>query len=536
MLIENSLIEDVIEVNEDRLVSDLMSEYIPWNPVDLEDYYLSPGLIDFNIRRNSVWESLESMTEAAISGGVTLCLEEKIVTESDVDETGARYCDTGVIAVLNNSEVSARDVQNAVAVKGYLTPPDHCTDPIVRLPHWLEAVSGLNLPIILDPTVASAKGLYHASPCRIFPPEERLKTAEGPGASLESGDSESEDPGEELASIQNWQTKFREATRKRYKRPEFRIHSAIEERIPATVGTDHSSFEITSYSSDISLELHRDQGCMKGRRRPPPLAVNIATPQSSLESLYIKQLIRYPENWELQGVKKILLSLGGLDIKVHISNLSSGKAVAEIEKSKDKRITCETCPQFLFFTDHQIPDGDTRFKSYPPIRNNTNCNFLWDLMKRNAIDCVCSQHRAIPAEYKCKPNFSKALAGVCGLGFTLQALWTLLKSPYMEKSSCEHFLVSIAKWTALNPATILGLPRRGEIKKGCVADIVVWDPFEEVTISRSRAGQPMQCPYLEQKLFGKIQQVYVRGELAFDQGEARPVGMAVSQQDWSRLD
>jgi len=532
VLVEDTVIADVVVVEKEKPLSELLREYAEWNPVDLEDSYLSPGLIDFNVRRSTDWESLEDMTQAAVSGGITLCLQERNLTEAST-ETGARYCDTGLIAVLDDSEVSASALEEAVAVKGYLTPPDHSTNAVFRLPEWLQRVALLNLPVILDPSAADPKVLFHASPCRVLPPDERARVQDlqqwSSGRTISSGsesDGTSSSEEKELQSPRTWQLQYREMRRKKYRRTENRVHSAIEERtFPSTSG----NFQMMSYSSDISLELSFEPGCMKGRRRPPPLAV-ASQPLRKSEGLYIKQLARYPESLEQRGVKMILQALGSSPLKVHIPNLSSPKAIALVQKAKDERITCETCPHFLFFTDQQIADGDTRFKSFPPIRNKANCNFLWDLVKLNAVDCVCSQHRSVPAEFKYRPDFRKAVSGICGLGFTLQVLWTLLKSPYMDQSSCEHFLVSIAKWTSANPAQVLGLPQRGSIAKGCLADLVVWDPFEEVLVEQSKAGQPLQCPYLGVKLFGKVQRVYVGGELAYDQGTVRPVARKVGRE------
>lgn len=532
---EDAIVADVVLVEKDRSVPELQREYADWNPVDFQDFYLSPGLIDFNVRRCKAWESLEDMTQTAVSGGITLCLQEQSLAEAGISETGARYCDTGLIAVLDNSEVSVSALQEAVAVKGYLTPPDHTTNAVFRLPEWLQRVAVLGLPVILDPSAADPKVLFHASPCRLLPPEERARAPDlhqwHSGTAISSGSDSGESSSseeKELQSPSTWQLQYREMKRKKFKRPENRVHSVIEER--TSPSGDSPSFQITSYFSDISLELRHEPGCMKGRRRPPPLAVD-SQPIRQSEGLYIKQLARCPESLEQRGVRMILEALGSLDIKVHIPNLSSAKAIALVQKAKDQRITCETCPHFLFFTDQQIADGDTRFKSFPPIRNKANCNFLWDLVKLNAVDCVCSQHYAVPMEFKYKPDFRKAVSGICGLGFTLQVLWTLLKSPYMDQSSCDHFLVSIAKWTSAHPAKVLGLPQRGSIAKGCLADIVVWDPFEEVLVEQSLAGQPLQCPYLGLKLFGRVQRVYVRGELAFDQGNVRPVGRKVSRED-----
>ena len=49
VLVEGTVIADVVVVEKEKPLSELLHEYAEWSPVDLEDSYLSPGLIDFNV-------------------------------------------------------------------------------------------------------------------------------------------------------------------------------------------------------------------------------------------------------------------------------------------------------------------------------------------------------------------------------------------------------------------------------------------------------------------------------------------------------
>jgi allantoinase len=271
----------------------------------------------------------------------------------------------------------------------------------------------------------------------------------------------------------------------------------------------------------------------KPGRRPTPLIFKPAVPALNADSIYLTQLAHYPENMESKGVEKIIAAIKTDPCKVHIVNLCSATAISRIQKAREERveITCETCPHFLYFTDQSVADGDTRLKNFPPIRNKANCNFLWELVKMNSVDAICSQHVPVPEQYKFKPNFRKALCGIAGLGFTLQVLWTILKSPYTDLSLFEHYLVRLAKWTSSNPARILQIPNRGAIEKGFLADLVIWDPFREVTVEQTHSSQGNQCPYLGARLYGQIEKVIVRGKLAYSNKVFYPVGRAVKRED-----
>lgn len=49
-------------------------------------------------------------------------------------------------------------------------------------------------------------------------------------------------------------------------------------------------------------------------------------------------------------------------------------------KSSGDSITVETCPHYLAFSAEEIPDGDTRFKCAPPIRDAANREKLWEAL------------------------------------------------------------------------------------------------------------------------------------------------------------
>lgn len=49
-------------------------------------------------------------------------------------------------------------------------------------------------------------------------------------------------------------------------------------------------------------------------------------------------------------------------------------------KTNGDSITVETCPHYLAFSAEEIPDGDTRFKCAPPIRDAANKEKLWEAL------------------------------------------------------------------------------------------------------------------------------------------------------------
>jgi len=62
-------------------------------------------------------------------------------------------------------------------------------------------------------------------------------------------------------------------------------------------------------------------------------------------------------------------------------------------KSRGDSISVETCPHYLAFTSEEIPNGDTRYKCSPPIRDAQNKDKLWEavlvcFLSTNTLYCV----------------------------------------------------------------------------------------------------------------------------------------------------
>jgi len=284
---------------------------------------------------------------------------------------------------------------------------------------------------------------------------------------------------------------------------------------------------------DMSFALKSSPVSLQERRKIRPTSLDVSKQKPKEESLYVRYLANCPDSWETSGVERVIKAMEGVKHKVHVSNLSSARSVNLIRQFKEtsKYLTCDTTSYFLFFTDVDIPNGDTRFKAHPPIRSNLNCNLLWDLLKMKAIDMVCSAHNPILPMYKCinLGDFRRAVNGVNSIGFTLQVLWTKLRQPVLSSSSLEHYIVRLSKWLALNPAKFFKIDNvKGSISPGKHADLIIWNPHEAV-IAESHSKFPDMSVFRGRELYGKIEEVYVRGQLAFKENQFYPVGTKITR-------
>lgn len=231
-------------------------------------------------------------------------------------------------------------------------------------------------------------------------------------------------------------------------------------------------------------------------------------------SAYLKSR---PKIWEDNAVKLMIGLCRETGAHVHIVHLSSANSIAQIKNAKQEGLplTVETAPQYLFFTAEEIPDGATQYKCAPPIREKENNEQLWNALLDGTIDFIATDHSPAPPELKQIDigNLKKAWGGIAGLQFSLPVAWTKMKD---RKIAVENIL----KWFCSNPAGFCGLNHiKGKIEKGYDADLIIWNPEKKFKVEEKIIHHRHKItPYLNNELFGVVEQTYVGGKIVFDKG------------------
>jgi dihydropyrimidinase len=215
-----------------------------------------------------------------------------------------------------------------------------------------------------------------------------------------------------------------------------------------------------------------------------------------------------------------------VDVPILIVHVSAAEAMAEIRRAQDQglRIYAETCPQYLFLTAADLDrDGmeGAKYCCSPPPRDEQSQEAIWTGLRNGTFQVFSSDHA--PYRYDesaklsaaAKESFKKIPNGVPGIELRLP----LLFSEGVNKGRIDiHQFVAL---TATNVAKLYGLhPRKGTIAVGADADLAIWDPHKQVTVSYDMLHEKTgYTPYEGRRLTGWPETVLSRGRVAVRDGQ-----------------
>jgi dihydropyrimidinase len=231
-----------------------------------------------------------------------------------------------------------------------------------------------------------------------------------------------------------------------------------------------------------------------------------------------------PTKAEAEAVHRAIAMAEMAGVPVYIVHLSSEDALNQVREARDRGLPAfaETCPQYLLLSieDNMEDKGweGAKYVFTPPLREKKNQPKLWDGLKKDNLQVVSTDHCPFCFEDQKalgKDDFTKIPNGGPGIENRLQ----LLHHHGVGKGnfSINRFveLVSTA------PARIFGMyPKKGVLAEGSDADLVLWDPAADYTISANTHHMRVDYSMFEGfKVRGNARDVYSRGELIVSGGE-----------------
>lgn len=200
--------------------------------------------------------------------------------------------------------------------------------------------------------------------------------------------------------------------------------------------------------------------------------------------------------------------------RLHVFHLSSAQEMDLFRNDIpliEKKITAEVCVHHLLFNDSHYADKGTLIKWNPAIKSEKHQKALWKALLDDRIDVIATDHAPHTLDEK-RQVYTKAPSGAPMVQHALPALIEFFKK---EKLSLEK----IVEKTAHNPAILFQIDKRGFIREGYYADIVLVDLSKPWTVNKDNILYKCRWSPLEGTTFtSRITHTFVNGNLIYKNG------------------
>jgi dihydropyrimidinase len=234
----------------------------------------------------------------------------------------------------------------------------------------------------------------------------------------------------------------------------------------------------------------------------------------------INHSLSRPAAAEVEAINQALELTTKHKLPMYVVHLSSGEGLKRLREAKKERkdLYVETCPHYLLLNTSSLEDSKTGplFIMSPPIRSEEDNRILWEGVLDGTVDVIATDHVSFSKEQKgmgTKP-FWEVPNGVMGVETTL----SLIYSEGVVKRGLS--LQRMVELLSSNAAKILGIKAKGHIAPGMHADLVVFDPNVEWTLSPENLHMKSDYSIFDNfTLKGKVTHTFSRGKMVIEDGQ-----------------
>ncbi|MEZ4628789.1 MAG: amidohydrolase family protein [Eubacteriales bacterium] len=231
-----------------------------------------------------------------------------------------------------------------------------------------------------------------------------------------------------------------------------------------------------------------------------------------------------PAESEAAAVARVLRLARQSGARVYLVHLSTAAALEQVRlaRSRGQLVYAETCPQYLVLTQdcYQSAEPET-FVMCPPLRTQADCDALWAALADGTIQTIGTDHCSFTHAQKIASGVKiGAVPGGCaGVAQRAQLLYTY--GVCKGRITPEQFISLLSS----EPARIYGMPDRGRIEPGMIADLVIWNPETHTTLTHENHLHACdRSPYAGMQLVGGARTVFLCGEIVADNGSLIQTG------------
>lgn len=203
-----------------------------------------------------------------------------------------------------------------------------------------------------------------------------------------------------------------------------------------------------------------------------------------------------------------------LNSRLHILHLSTAKELSLLSNAiplSEKKITGEVCVHHLWFHDGDYAKYGNRIKWNPSIKTLEDRIALREAVKNNTIDIVATDH----APHLLSEKQGSCLKAASGGPLVQHSLVAMLE---LVGEGCFTYEKVVEKMAHM-PADLFHIDRRGYIRPGYYADLVLVDPDKSWTVAPENILYKCGwAPFEGTTFHHSVSQTFVNGELVYDNG------------------
>ncbi len=224
-------------------------------------------------------------------------------------------------------------------------------------------------------------------------------------------------------------------------------------------------------------------------------------------------IIRSEEACYLSSSKAIELAKK-TGARLHVFHLSTAKEMELFRNDiplEEKQITAEVCIHHLWFTDADYDKKGTHIKWNPAVKTANDRAALWEALLDDRIDVIATDHAPHTLEEKSNV-YTKAPSGGPLVQHAVIALFEKVKEGVIS-------IEKVVEKMSHNPAKLFQVSKRGYVKEGYYADVVLVDPNNSWEVSKENVLY--KCgwsPFEGEKFSSKITHTFINGVLMYDNG------------------
>jgi dihydroorotase len=215
--------------------------------------------------------------------------------------------------------------------------------------------------------------------------------------------------------------------------------------------------------------------------------------------------------------------------RLHVLHVSTAAEIALFEAApvKNKKITSEVCVHHLWFSDADYEKYGSRIKWNPAIKSANDRASLIKAVNDNRIDVIATDHAPHTEEEKSR-TYLKMPSGGPLVEHSLPAMLELSRN---GKISIEKVVEKMCH----APADLFGIEKRGYIRKGYKADLVLVDTGKWTVTKENIQAKCNWSPFEGESFYYFISQTFVNGNLVYENPTAGKKGTFFEEKKGERL-